>query len=95
MLATYGLQGKAITYDGVKVYPTNGDFYTMGDYARQVCALENVDLVIQHFDIWTVRPGFIEDLEFPCPVVTYSPIDSVPAPRKVPLVALVLGITLL
>jgi glycosyltransferase involved in cell wall biosynthesis len=78
VLATYGLQGHVIEHDGIKVYPTNNDFSSQHEYAARVCQAEDIDLCIQHFDVWVLPPNAFQD--FPCPIITYSPIDSIPAP---------------
>lgn len=83
VLATYGLTGSEVLWEGIRVLPSNNDFFSMGDYARKIYDVEKPDIIIQHFDIWVIRPGFLMDLKFPCPVVTYTPVDSIPCPNAV------------
>ena len=38
----------------------------------------HIDLVIQHFDIWMLKGGWIKEIS--CPVITYAPVDCTPLP---------------
>lgn len=80
VLATYGLHGGAIQIENTKVFPSNNNFWEMGNWLSYWTKKISPDLIIQHFDLWVVQPGFIETCEINIPLITYMPVDSDPLP---------------
>lgn len=83
ILVTYGLNGGTIDIGGVKAYPSNNCFYDMGHWLKYWENQINPDLIVQHFDIWTVEAGFILKNKIETPIITHTPIDSEPMPRLI------------
>jgi glycosyltransferase involved in cell wall biosynthesis len=83
ILATYGIHGGTISVgDGIRVFPSNNNFWNMGEWLNWWIKKAKIDLVIQHFDLWVVQPGFIENNKIETPIVTYMPVDCIPLPHK-------------
>lgn len=76
----FGHTGAALTYAGATVYPLYGYLHNkIVDGLKTLVEATRPDVVLQHFDVWTLRPDWAKNL--PCKVVTYSPIDSYPMPE--------------
>jgi len=59
---------------GITVLPMPGNLvdtpYWVVYWVREL----QIDLVIQHFDVWMLKENWIKDID--CPVVTYAPVDG-------------------
>lgn len=79
--AYFGHTGDALTFNGMTVFPLYG--WLNGEIPSCLAHLVNTikpDVLIQHFDIWTLHPGWTKGFTHRPHVVSYSPVDSVPAP---------------
>lgn len=81
VLATYGLHGGIIQVGDSRVFPSNNNFWEMGSWLAYWEKRIKPDLIIQHFDLWVVKPEFIDQCEINTPLVTYMPVDSEPLPH--------------
>ena len=81
VLATFGLEGGVINVNGVNVYPTGGNFWVMDEWVKYWSDVLASDIILQHFDIWVIKPSFIVDHGLK--LVTYSPVDGYPIPFPV------------
>jgi len=80
VMATYGLSGGSINLGPLgKVLPGGGNFWHMGSWLKYWDKTLKPDLVLQHFDLWTVKPGYAEEMS--APIATYMPVDSWPVPQ--------------
>jgi len=75
--ATWGLDGRAVEWDGTLVLPRDSRWgnITMPEYARRY----NADLVIALMDAWVLDPDRMRDL----PLAVWTPVDHQPTPPKV------------
>lgn len=77
ILTYYGLQGGDIQLGPHKVYKNIENGESLIDIVSAFRRSE-ADVILQHFDTWILSPHWIQQGRLP--VVTYSPIDCVPAP---------------
>lgn len=83
IISTYGLMGGSIDIGGVKVFPSNNNFYQMGSWVKYWEDQLLPDIILQHFDVWTVEARFIHNDEIRTPLITHTPVDSSPMPRLI------------
>jgi len=83
-LASYGLEGAALSFNGMKVFPKKFDPYGI-DAAEMICRNWKPDILITLFDIWIGSSGlykgqrdwFTKIHPYWCP---YFPVDHDPIP---------------
>jgi len=82
IFAFTGLRWHTVEYEGIKVFPNN--YSDQGQvYLPIWCDFYKPDLVIQHFDFWTVG-DYLSKMKYNLPpVYTYTPIDHDPCPPPV------------
>jgi glycosyltransferase involved in cell wall biosynthesis len=76
--AFYGIQGAAIEWDGIRVYP--GGWQPYGNDVLAAHATDfKADLIITLADMWVLDPNVLK--QFPC--ASWVPVDHDPLPPKV------------
>jgi len=75
-----GHGGSATFADGYQLLSIPGQLDFTPRWIAKWAKDLKADLIIQHFDIWMLKAGWI--LDMPCPVITYSPVDCYPLPNN-------------
>lgn len=79
---SYGVLGGSIKWNNTTVLSSTSTFAIQPEILNFWVKKLLPDLIIQHFDIWVLPSGFTKILE--APIISYSPIDSDPAPLSLP-----------
>jgi glycosyltransferase involved in cell wall biosynthesis len=80
ILPVTGYCGKPFQHERCVILPGIGSVAGSAKWCTYWAQHLKVDVVIQHFDVWMLPEGWIE--EVPCPVITYAPVDSANLPRN-------------
>ncbi len=74
ILPIVGYCGKSLPYKGTVILPGIGNLKSTPKWCAWWVKQLEIDVVIQHFDIWMLPGGWIEEVN--CPVITYAPVDG-------------------
>lgn len=79
----FGLQGGSLEMGGVEVNPIYSQPHSQdaGEWVSYWFEQTKSDLILQHFDVWILPSGWIKQEDLP--VITYTPIDSLPVSDRI------------
>jgi len=80
----FGIQGGPTTINGILHLPIFRDPWghdIVGDHVRTY----KIDVVLSFHDVWTLSPEFPQSFAG-VPWITYSPVDSIPVPRRLQMI---------
>src|SRR6056297_3616582 len=78
LTSLFGLQGGSITYNGVEINPLYSLPHQKDSHKWVRFWFEQTksDIILQHFDVWVMPYDWIREADLP--VITYTPVDSLP-----------------